>query len=273
VVFDSGTGDTNEQEADIFISMDHTADDERQIINRFEQFFLKTTMGLLLYEDQTKKGVPEQSSDLIRSSVNQELSTRRQRIRHALEHLPDYVGDDGNYLLFSHIYLPHIPFLYGPDGVEVRYQANQNLYWFEVPQNNYAEYYIYQVEYLNNAILEMIDQILLDSGKPVVIILQADHGDELYLDREKPTKQGIEVRSAIFNAIYFSDGIYDGVYSSMTPVNTFRVVLNHWFGTAYPLLPDKVYFHEDPLSTRIDEKPEFIDCCEDFDLCLPPPPY
>jgi len=273
VVFDSGTGDTNDQEADIFVSPHDPADEDDQIINRFEQFFLKTTMGLLLYNDQTQNINPDQRSDLIKTTVNQELSVRRKRISHALEHLPDYASDDGHYFLFSHIYLPHIPFLYGPDGVELRYQGNQNLYWFEVPQENYAEYYNYQIEYLNNAILETIDLILLKSNKPVVIILQADHGDELYLDREKPTKNGVDFRSAIFNAVLFSDKDYDGLYPTMTPVNTFRVVLNHWFGTEYPLLPDKVFFHEDPLSTRIDEKPDFLDCCEEFDLCLPLPPY
>ncbi|MCJ7718247.1 MAG: hypothetical protein MUO54_17240, partial [Anaerolineales bacterium] len=272
VVFDSGTGATNDQITDIYISTEKATPDNSKGINKFELFFLRTTLGLLLFNNQALENAPDQPTDLIRSTVNQELSRRRERIRHALDHLPDYATQDGHYFLFSHIYLPHIPFLYGPDGEELIYHGNQNLYWYDVPQENYEEYYNYQIDYLNKAILSTVDQILSESGRPVVIVLQADHGDEIYLDRDAPTTQGIEVRSAILNAVYFSDGVYDSLYPTMTPVNTFRVVLNHWFGTQYPLLPDKVFFHEDTLSTQINEKPAFIDCCQHFNICLPPPP-
>lgn len=273
VVFDSGTGDTNEQDLDIFVSLENTTDNDNQILNRFEKFFLRTTLGLLLYDSKNPDNAPGQVNDMIQESINQELSLRRDRIKHALEHLPDYAEDQGHYFLFSHIYLPHIPFLYGPGGEELTFHGNQNLFWYEVPQEDYPEFYGYQIDYLNSAILETIDLILNNSSKPVVIVLQADHGDEFYLDRDAPTTQGIEVRSAILNAIFFSDSEYDLLYPSETPVNTFRIILNHWFGTHYPLLPDQVFFHEDPLSTKIDEKPEFIDCCENYHICLPPPPY
>lgn len=273
VVFDSGTGDTNEQETDIFVSMETPPPDDDHGINKFEQFFLRTTLGLLFYNNRSRENAPDQPTNLIRSTVNQELSLRRERIRHALDHLPDYADQADHFYLFSHIYLPHIPFLYGSDGEELTYHGYQNLYWYEVPQENYEEYYNYQIEYLNRAILITVDQILSDSNKPVVIILQADHGDEKYLNRDTPTKQGVDVRSAIFNAVYFSDEVYNDLYPTMTPVNTFRIVLNHWFGTQYPLLPDKVFFHEDPLSTQLNEKPEFIESCEQYNICLPPPPY
>lgn len=272
VVFDSGTGDTNEQDLDIFVSLEDPTDPESQILNRFEQFFLKTTLALLLFEGGGPDEVPDQPTEIIRETVNQELNLRRARISHAFDHLPDYADAPGHYYLFAHIYSPHIPFLYGPGGTALTYHGNQNLYWYEVPQKDYPEFYGYQIEFLNNALLNTIDQILANTTKPIVIVVQADHGDEYYLNRENPTKEGIEVRTAILNAIYFSDGAYDQLYPSLTPVNTFRVVLNHWFGTRYPLLPDRVFFHEDPLSTRIDEKPAFIDCCKKFNICLPPPP-
>jgi hypothetical protein len=115
--------------------------------------------------------------------------------------------------------------------------------------------------------------ILTNSNKPVVIVLQSDHGDEKFLDWDAPTSQGVSVRSAILNAIYYSDQVYDEFYPTMTPVNTFRVVFNHWFGTQYPLLFDKVFFHEHPISTRINEKPKFLDGCIHFNICLPSPPY
>jgi hypothetical protein len=270
VVFNSGTADTNDQDMDIYISPDNKTDQESQILNRFEQFFLKTTLGLILFDDPGTNDTAGQHTDMLRETVNQELHRRRERITSAFTHLPDYANAPGHYYLFSHIYSPHIPFLYGPGGEELTYHGNQNLYWYEVPQEDYPEYYSYQIEYLNSALLQTIDQILAKSTKPVVIILQADHGDEFFLNRNNPTREGVEVRTAILNAIYFSDGAYEELYPSMTPVNTFRVVLNNWFGTNYSILPDRIYFHEDPLKTGIDEKPEFIECCNEFKICLPP---
>ena len=272
VVFDSGTQDTNTQYADVFTSPISTPSEENQVVNPFEQLLLRTTMGLLMFKGESLDDTPEKVNDVVISSVNRELSVRRERITHAMTHLPDYASKQGHYFLFAHIYLPHIPFLYGPDGEELKYHENLNIYWYEVEPDNYLEYYGYQIDYINQSILQSIDKLLSESLKPVVIILQSDHGDGFFLDWAAPTDQGVSVRTAIFNAIYFSDRSYQTLYPTMTPVNTFRVILNHWFGTQYPMQPDKVFFHEHPLSTHYHEIPEFIDICTHFNICMPAHP-
>ncbi len=80
------------------------------------------------------------------------------------------------------------------------------------------------------------------------------------------------MRTAILNAIYFSDGDYEMLYPTMSPVNTFRIILNKWFGTQYPLLADHSYSHEHSLKTPYNRKPEFTDICIQFDLCAPESP-
>jgi hypothetical protein len=272
VVFDSGTGDTNNQYSDYFISPTAAHAENTAPVNPFEQLLLRTTMGLLIFEGASHEDNPEKIDDIFIASINQELSVRRERITHALTHLSDFASEQGPHFLFAHIYLPHIPFLYGQDGEELQYHENLNLYWYEVEPENYDEYYTYQIEYLNQAVIKTIDRILQASVNPVVIILQSDHGDEKYLNWDQPTAQGVNVRSAILNAIYFSDNSYEELYPSMSPVNTFRVTFNHWFGTQYPILEDKVFFHEHSLSTPFNKKPEFIDACEEFDICLPTQP-
>ena len=272
VVFDSGTQDTNNQSADIFISPKSSQSEENQLVNPFEQLLLRTTMGLLLFKNTSIDNDSATPNDIVISSINHELSVRRERITHTFTHLPDYASEQGHYFLFAHIYLPHIPFLYGPGGEELEYHQNLNIYWYEVEPENYIEYYSYQLDYLNKAVLNTIDIILTKSEKPVAIILQSDHGDARYYDWNAPTAQGVDVNSAILNAIYFSDHSYLSLYPTMTPVNTFRVILNHWFGTQYPLLPDRVFFHEHPLSTTFNEIPDFLDSCAHFNICLPDNP-
>jgi hypothetical protein len=270
VVFDSGTGDTNYQYADLFLSPHVSGAQEGRGINPFEHLLFRTTLGVAAFE-RRESNDPEgvEPSDLFVASVNDELSVRRERIRFALDHLADYAAEEGRFYVFAHLYLPHFPFLYGPEGEELRYHKNTNLYWYEVEPEDYAEFYTYQVDYLNAALMRALDRILEGTTKPVVIILQADHGDERFLNWEAPSRKGVHVRSAILNAIYFSDGNYQNLYPTLTPVNTFRLTLNQWFGTQYPLLPDRVYFHEPSVSTPHNRKPAFLPACPELGLCLP----
>ena len=271
VVFDSGTGDTNNQYADVFISPPSSRAEGKPQINAFEQLLVRTTMGLPLLNVDSQPDDPELSSNVVTAAVDRELSERRERINHAFAHLPDYASKQGAYFLFAHVYLPHEPFLYGPGGEELKYRRETNLYWYEFPPEDYVEFYAYQVDYINQKVLHTIDAILAESDNPVVIVLQADHGDGHYLDWNVPTTDGVDIRSAILNAIYFSDRSYQNLYPTVTPVNTFRIVFNHWFGTQFPLLPDRVFFHEHPVMTPFNETPEFIDACVRFGICLPSP--
>lgn len=272
IVFDSGSRDTNAQYADVFVSPGSGAPTREGRLNAFEQLLLRTTGRLLLPEAGSEAGRPGQAAAGLGAAVNQELDERRQRIAQAFERLADFAALPGPHFLFAHIYLPHVPFLYGAAGQPLDFHGDRDLTWYQVKPDEYLEYYGYQLDYLNRAVLQAIDAVLAGSDGPVVIILQSDHGDEAYLDWEAPTAEGVDVRTAILHAIYFSDGSYAALYPTMTPVNTFRIVFNHWFGTQYPLLEDRVFFHEHPLQTSAHQRPEFLDACAHFAICLPTPP-
>jgi hypothetical protein len=47
----------------------------------------------------------------------------------------------------------------------------------------------------------------------------------------------------ILNAYYFPGGV-NGLYQTISPVNTFRVVLNKYFGQQHEILDDVAYFSE-----------------------------
>jgi len=48
-------------------------------------------------------------------------------------------------------------------------------------------------------------------------------------------------RNATLSAFYLPGGAHQGLYPSISSVNTFRVVFNTYFGAEYPLLPDVSY--------------------------------
>jgi hypothetical protein len=76
-----------------------------------------------------------------------------------------------------------------------------------------------------------------DSRIPPVIIVQGDHGPLPDLT-EEPSQ-----RLPILNAYYLPGVEMDSMlYPSISPVNSFRVVLNSYFGQNLPLLEDQSYF-------------------------------
>jgi hypothetical protein len=126
----------------------------------------------------------------------------------------------------------------------------------QVAAQGVEESYLRQLQYLNDRLLGIVDGILAASpDEPPIIVLQADEGPlpERYLRDEwnfkwtDATEAEIEEKFGILNAIHLPgvDPIEAGLYPQITPVNTFRVIFNTFFGGDLPLLPDRVYAQPD----------------------------
>ena len=269
IVFDSGTGDSNNQHADEFLSPCESTKRPYGSINAFELLLMRTTMLIMVISNDLDNQEPGSQQTILYESVNRELDLRRERIQYTFDHLADYATDDSPQFIFAHIYSPHIPFLYEQNGSPLSYDKNVTIYWYETSTEQYVSLYAYQIEFLNENLITVIDQILQNSSVPPIIILQSDHGDDHYLDWKNPDTLGVNIRSAILYSVYYPDQDYSDFYPTITPVNTFRLLFNKWFNTTYPLLPDQVYFHEHPLKTPPNQVPEFMDACQIFQICLP----
>lgn len=141
---------------------------------------------------------------------------------------------DGPAYVFAHIVPPHRPFLFDEDGSPAGGGRGS---WRE------KDMYIAQLKFVNKKTLQMVDEILKNSERPPVIVLQADHGPMPVGDPEgiaDPTAEEARLRSGILNAIYLPGG-EEALYASISPVNNFRVVLNRLFGTGFQVLADRVY--------------------------------
>lgn len=148
---------------------------------------------------------------------------------------------------YIHLISPHPPFVFGPDGQP----TDPSDFWNEkrmYPGTLYAQGYQNQLTHLNTKLLAAIDVILANSDTPPIIILQGDHG---------PWLQPKAKRMQILNA-YYLPGRNDELYPTITPVNTFRLVFNLYFGGDYPLLEDTAYFSPVPRLYEFSEIPN--DC-------------
>jgi hypothetical protein len=145
---------------------------------------------------------------------------------------------------YIHLISPHPPFVFDPDG-NPTYPPD---FWNDkrqYPPDLYAKGYQNQLTYLNKNVLKAVDTILANSKTPPIIIFQGDHG---------PWLQPQAKRLWIFNAYYFP-GHKDVLYPTISPVNTFRLVFNTYFGGKYDMLEDISYFSPVPKLYQFSEVP------------------
>lgn len=152
-----------------------------------------------------------------------------QQVNFTLNELPKTAASiPGPKFVYAHIMSPHTPYIFLPDG---SLNTDSRFYNTETgtPSNPklQAEGYINNVKYLNSRMLAILDEIIKNSKIPPVIILQGDHG---YVIPER--------RFNILMAFHFPNGGNASLYPTITPVNTFRLVSNLYFGTDLPLRND-----------------------------------
>ena len=101
--------------------------------------------------------------------------------------------------------------------------------------------------FLNSQLKVLIDKLLAASAVPPIIILQADEGPFSLIGPwlgEDATEAALRVKMGILNAYYLPEVDNNALYSAITPVNSFRLVFDLYFGTELGLLPDRCYAYD-----------------------------
>jgi hypothetical protein len=163
-----------------------------------------------------------------------------------LDRLPKTTTLPSPKYVFAHLALPHPPFVFDADGSRPTPE--------ELEARGERESYIRQLEFANRQILALVDRIVAESPDSIILI-QADEGpwprrlgeegDDFPWSEFTPAE--LEEKYGILNA-YRVPGVdprQAGLYPSITPVNSFRVVFNAYFGTDLVPLPDRMYAYPD----------------------------
>lgn len=219
IAFDSGYDGTRIKDADEYYSPKVVQD-----INDFEDLFIRTTFARVITEGVAFINLPPNWE--VRDKAH------RERILFTLDKLKDIPNMEGPKLVFAHIISPHWPHVFGPEGEPVH----------EHPDS--VSGYKNQVIFISKQIQSVLEAIINNSEVPPIIILQGDHGSVI----ESPQR-----RMSILNAYFLP---HDGdllLYEEISPVNTFRLIFNYYFGGEFPLLEDVSYFssYEDPYNYLI----------------------
>jgi len=200
--------------------------------------------------------------------------THRQRMLYQLDTLKEIPASiPGPKIVYAHILAPHPPFVFSQNG-DIRElqrpytlaegiggQGGREEYW-----NGYQE----QVKFLNREIAEVIDAILEKSASPPIILLMGDHGPASLYNWDLNDPGCLWERTSNLYAMLLPGHQNDGtLYSSISPVNSFRVIFNTYFGTDLPLLEDKTYlasWHQPTLMLDVTNKTDSLEGCTIPDL-------
>jgi hypothetical protein len=168
-----------------------------------------------------------------------------ERVRYKFDRLADVPKMPEPTFVFAHMLVPHPPYTFDKDG--------SFLTRADVRARDGRENYIRQLICVNAMMEKLIGSLLSTSRSRPIVIVQADEGPHppravrtgypSFKWREA-TRQECREKLRIINAYYLPDVDTSTLYPSISPVNTFRVVFNLYFGTRYELLPDRSYAYE-----------------------------
>jgi hypothetical protein len=203
--------------------------------NPFEALFLETTVLTVPY-DLFERQIAE-----LKWSPDHEDTTRYANL---IQSIFDYLQQPHNYkepaFVYAHVLNPHSPYVFNADG-SINYE------WEEDPQE--AQLRTYQ--YLDIQTIEAVKVILESSDPDPIIIIQSDHG-----------MGERDYKNLSLNAFYLPNGGEQMLYSTITPVNFFRIIFDYYFGMDFDLLEDKSYYSEKDSRYILEEVQEPYDYCK-----------
>ena len=224
----SGFDFTTYKDADVYIQLYPI------FLNEFEEtYILQTNLSRLKFLNRLGVSFPS-------------YDTHRQIILNNFEQLQEIPKIASPKFVFVHILAPHAPFVFDGQGGAVtpayEFSLIDGRNSFSLPAV-YHKGYVDTLKFLNVKILEAVDEIIKKSATPPIIILQGDHGSGLYIDYHSAADTCMYERFSILNAYYLPDIKGRPVIpEDITPVNTFRIIFNQYFGAGFEILPNRYYF-------------------------------
>ncbi len=221
VSFESRALDYFDPEEDILLSRNRKVFEKFNFgagINEFESMLIETSL-LRVFVDLPQL-LPETMREDVKGGEYYEHYLQTLFILDELKALPAMPSPK---FVMAHILAPHDPYIFSPDGTYDPSKIDDQSLGYG---NN--------ARFIDRFVLASLEAIIQRSETPPVIILMGDHGASgNFVPRE---------RMAILNAYYLNEEAREMLYPTITPVNSFRVVFNAYFGAQLDLLEDHSYF-------------------------------
>lgn len=230
IAFSTGFTTTEITDADLYLQSEEIG------LNPFESLLIRNSILLPIFDISSFIRIPFEYPG---------YSGHRERISFTLDQLRLLTVEAGPKFVFAHIVAPHPPFVFDANGIATDQRYPFVIWDGDMFQGTYEEYiqgYSDQVTFLNKSLLMWLKDLLGKSPLKPIIILQGDHGPRSTMEWGSPSQDAMREATAILNAYYLPGVDKSVLYDEISPVNTFRVVLNSYFNADLELLEDRTFF-------------------------------
>ena len=231
VAFDTGREWSRLKEADIYLSIKSEPIMLEQL-DPFESMLVGSTPVRAIIDWDLQKMRASTVVD-VDDSIETDLpiAAYAQQQLFILDQLPKIARIPGPTFAFIHILITHTPYIFDSNG-EI---WNDEAFYYGDSKEPLDEWhlrvgYVSAIRFTNTRMLEILQKILDDSDEAPIIIMQGDHG------LTEPN------RLQILSAYHLPEGGNERLYPTITPVNSFRVVFDAYFGASLGLLDDHSYY-------------------------------
>jgi hypothetical protein len=223
VAFATGFLATELTDADYFLGPGYSWEQ----LNEFESLLMETTLARLI-QDGNQLGMQTSGSERF-----------RERTLFTLDKMDDLSSIEGPKFVFVHIIAPHPPYVFGPTGGPIE-PAEVGTTKTQEGASHYRD----QAIYISSRMMEIVPKIIENSSTPPIIVIQGDHGPTV--------ASSPRARMSNLSAYYLPD-VATTVHSTITPVNTFRVIFNSYFGQNLEPLDDVSLYSDytDPFNFKV----------------------
>jgi hypothetical protein len=151
-----------------------------------------------------------------------------------LKAMPEIPGPK---FVFFHTLIPHDPYVFGPQGERVTFPDPSD---DRLGSQEGVAFFVGQLRYSNQLLLESVDEILAQSKSPPIIIIQGDEGFQA-----NPETFGEEamrdIRLKGLSAFYLPGKDVSNLPQNLNNANTFRYLFDLYFGTQLGMLKNASY--------------------------------
>lgn len=160
----------------------------------------------------------------------------RRHVSSVFDQFRSLIDAPGPKFVYAHFDVPHSPFVFDADCRAI----NADLSDKKIDGSEKQNYnYMNQLLCVNKKVEPILDEILAKSATQPIIILEADHGPPIGV-AGVPSGTSKD-RLSILSAYYLPNSAVKYLYDTISPVNTFRLILGQCFGADIALIPDEYY--------------------------------
>jgi hypothetical protein len=245
VAFETGYEWSNITDADVYLATHKNPINLQRALDPFESMLIDSTAAIILPHGKV------QFSSMIANLLSDEVygsgiahAAYIERQLFILDQLPKIADIPEPTFTIAHLLIPHIPYVFDPNG-DIWSDPGFNSGERDEPIDKWHQQvgYTSEIEFINRRMLDITTSII-ENSETHPIIIHGDHGFEG------------DNRLLILNAYYLSGNARSELYSSISPVNTFRIIFDNYFGTKHGLLPDVSYY-----SGELNPRPEISSEC------------